>query len=100
MSALKFLSMRDLRMSTTQIKKMLMDDGTIIVTNNGKPAALMLEINESTLESVLTDLRKMRAKRAVTELQRAAKENGTSEMTMDEIDAEIADTRKERRKKA
>lgn len=100
MGAMKFLSMRDLRMSTTQIKKMLMDDGTIIVTNNGKPAALMLEINESTLESVLTDLRQVRAKRALRELQKESIAKGTSEMTMDEIEAEIETARREKRARA
>ncbi len=100
MGAMKFLSMRDLRMSTSQIKKMLMDDGTIIVTNNGKPAALMLEINESTLESVLTDLRQVRARRALKELQKTAAKSGKSEMTMDEIDAEITAARSEKRARA
>jgi hypothetical protein len=42
---MKFLSMRELRSSTTQIRNILSGDGKIVLTNNGKPAALMLEIN-------------------------------------------------------
>jgi PHD/YefM family antitoxin component YafN of YafNO toxin-antitoxin module len=94
---MKFLSMRELRSSTNQIRDMLAGDGKIIVTNNGKPTALMLEISENTLEETLVDLRRLRAKRALRELQEASAKNGTADMTMDAIDAEIAAARAERR---
>jgi PHD/YefM family antitoxin component YafN of YafNO toxin-antitoxin module len=93
---MKFLSMRELRSSTNQIKEMLANDGKIVVTNNGKPTALMLEISENTLEETLVDLRRLRAKRALRELQAASEANGTAAMTMEEIDAEIAAARAER----
>jgi hypothetical protein len=93
--SVKFLSMRELRSSTRQIKNMLANDGKIIVTNNGKPTALMMEINEDTMEGTLADLRQLRAKRALRELQAASVKQGTSKMTMDEIDAEITAARKE-----
>jgi hypothetical protein len=43
---MKFLSIRELRANTGQLKEMLSGDGKIILTTNGKPAALMIEVNE------------------------------------------------------
>lgn len=100
MSNMKFLSMRELRTSTSKIKEMLSEEGKIVVTNNGKPAALMLEINEASLEETLADLRQLQAKRALRELQNTAVKNGTASMSMDEINTEIATARKERIRKA
>jgi PHD/YefM family antitoxin component YafN of YafNO toxin-antitoxin module len=93
---MKFLTMRELRASTSQLKEMLDGDGKIVLTNNGKPAAIMLGVDESTLEGMLADLRQLRAKRALRELQLASVKNGSDTMTMDEIDAEIKAARKER----
>jgi PHD/YefM family antitoxin component YafN of YafNO toxin-antitoxin module len=100
MSNMKFLSMRELRTSTSKIKEMLSEEGKIVVTNNGKPAALMLEINEASLEETLADLRQLQAKRALRELQNTAVKNGTASMSLDEINTEIAAARKERIRKA
>jgi PHD/YefM family antitoxin component YafN of YafNO toxin-antitoxin module len=96
MSNMRFLSMRELRTSTSKIKEMLSEDGRIVVTNNGKPAALMLEASETTLEEMLSDLRQLQAKRALRELQTTAVKNGTASMSIDEINAEITAARKER----
>ena len=99
MSAIKFLSFRELRTDTGKIKEMLADDGKILVTNNGKPAAFMIAIDEYTLEETLNDLRQIRGLRAMREIQRQAAQNGLSEMTLEEINAEIAQARQERREK-
>lgn len=95
MGETRFLSMRDLRTSTGAINQILANDGKIIVTNNGKPTAIMLEVNESNLEDTLADIKFLRARRALRESRMAAIENGTDKMTMDEINAEIAAYRKE-----
>ena len=79
-----------------QVGKMLGKEDKIILTRNGKPSALMLYIDEDILESTLQDLRRVRAKRDLFDLQMQAIKNGTSEMTMDEINAEIMLARKER----
>jgi PHD/YefM family antitoxin component YafN of YafNO toxin-antitoxin module len=96
MANTKFLSMRELRSSTSQIREMLGDDGKIVVTNNGKPAALMLGVSEITLEEMLADIRRVQAKRALKELQMSAIQNGTASMTMEEINAEIASVHTEK----
>ncbi|MDR3365172.1 MAG: type II toxin-antitoxin system Phd/YefM family antitoxin [Clostridiales Family XIII bacterium] len=93
---MNFLSMRELRTQTAAIKTMLSNDGSIVVTNNGKPAALMIDINEDNFEDVLTDLRKLRAKRAIRLLQKQSEKAGMSGMQMEEIDAVVAAARRAR----
>ena len=56
----------------------------------------MIYTDESTLEDTLADLRRLRAKRDLLDLQMQAIENGTSGMSMDEINAEIKLARQER----
>ena len=76
---------------------MLANDGKIVVTNNGKPTALMLEINEENFETVLSDLRRIRAKRALSELQTTSAEQGRNMLTPEEINAEIDAARHKRK---
>jgi len=89
--------MRELRASTGEIKEFLAGNGRIVVTNNSKPVAFMVGVDESTLEETLDDWRKVRGFRILRALQQRAKENGLSDMTLDEINAEIAISRMERR---
>jgi len=96
MGTMNFLSFGELRSSTCEIDEMLTDNGRIILTNNGKPAAFMVAIDESSLEETLNDWQQIRAMRSLRKLQMQAEQNGLAEMTLDEINAEIADTRKAR----
>ena len=99
MGSLKFLSMRELRTATGEIKDILADNGKIVVTNNGKPAAFMVAIDENSLEETLEDWRRVVSLRALRDLQQQAQENDLSDMTLDEINSEIAASRRERREK-
>jgi hypothetical protein len=60
--------------------------------------AIIAEITEDTVEELLSALRRARAQAAVSRLRRAAAEQGLQRMTEAEIEAEIAQTRRERRK--
>jgi len=98
MGAMRFLSLRELRNETSKIKEFLSDDGKIVVTSNGKPTAFMIAVDESSFEEVLDDLRQVRGIRLMRELQRQATENGLSDMTLEDINNEIAKARKEKLK--
>jgi len=93
---MKFISIRELRSSTGQLKEMLSDDEKIVLTTNGKPAALMIEVSEDSLEEVLLDIRVARSRRAIRKLQEQSERSGLDSMTLDEINAEIAAARRER----
>ena len=95
MGNMRFLSMRELRTSTGEIKEILTGDGKIVVTAGGKPAAFMVAIDEESFEQTLEDWRQVRGLRAFRELQSQARESGLSNMTLDEINAEISASRTE-----
>jgi antitoxin (DNA-binding transcriptional repressor) of toxin-antitoxin stability system len=95
MTNMKFLSVRELRASTSKLKAMLADDGKIVLTTSGKPAALLLEVNETSLEELLFDLRQLQAKRALKLLRDAAEKRGTAGLSETEINTEITAARRE-----
>jgi len=60
MNSVSFLSFRELRTSTGKIEEMLANDNKIIVTGNGKPKALMIQINEMNFEDTLAQVNRMK----------------------------------------
>lgn len=92
----RFLSVRDLRSKSAQVWQDLPSERELVITNNGRPIAILAAISESNLEESLIAFRQARAVDAVAGLQRRSAENGTSSITSDEIDAEIRAVRKSR----
>jgi len=96
---MSFISLRELRTSTSKINDMLTDDGKIVVTSNGKPKAVMIQVNENDFEETLAVLNQIKLAKAINNIRRTAQSSGASEMSLDEINAEIAQSRKERRER-
>jgi len=99
MSGMNFLSFRELRTSTAKINDMLTDNGKIVVTSNGKPTAVMIQVNESNFEETLSVLNQVKLTKAINNLRASAQRSGAAEMTLKEINAEIALSRTERQKR-
>ena len=93
---MKFMSVRDLRSKSAQVWQDLPSERELIITNNGRPIAILAAISESNLEESLTAFRQARAVEAVASLQHRSVDHGTNALTMDEIDAEIGAVRKDR----
>ena len=93
---MKFVSIRDLRGKSAEIWKKLPGEREMIITSNGRPVAILAAVNESNLEESLSAFRQARAVEAVASLQRLSIEQGTDNISMDEIDAEIKAVRKKR----
>ena len=93
---MKFLSVRDLRGKSAQIWKELPDEREMVVTNNGRPIAILAAINETNLEESLAAFRRARAIEAVVSLQRKSLAKGMDRISLDEINAEIKSVRKKR----
>ena len=91
------VSIRDLYASPDKIAEQLKRTGQLILTNNDNPLAVMFDVDNSTLRDTLTDLRRIRVQRIMEAAQASARENGTSNMTLEEINAEIAAMRAERK---
>jgi antitoxin (DNA-binding transcriptional repressor) of toxin-antitoxin stability system len=93
---MRFLSVRDLRGKSAEIWKRLPGEREMIITNNGRPIAILAAINESNLEESLAAFRQARAVEAVASLQRRSVEQGTDKISMGEIEEEIKAVRRKR----
>ena len=97
---MQFLTIRELSKSPRETLAKMAEDGKAVLTNNGKPQALIIRIDESSFEKTLTLLQKLEFSQNLTDMRLASMRNGNSEMTLDEINAEIKATRKARQSKA
>ena len=82
-----FLSVREFRASSRGVWQKLSQDGKMVITNNGKPAALLLDLNGEDLEETLDVLRQVRAQRLFNRMRAAADKRGF--LSEKEIETEI-----------
>lgn len=88
MHPVDFYTVRDMRTTSKSIWNILTADGSVVITNNGKSAALTLDISDGSLEETLKAVRPMIAFNAMRE--RAAVNGFTTDA---EIETEIAAAR-------
>ena len=86
-----FYTVRDMRTTPKSLWDSLTADGGVVITNNGKPTALMLDVSDGSLEETLKAVRQVKAMAAFNTMRERAAMNGF--MMDDEIKAEIAVTR-------
>jgi hypothetical protein len=87
--------MRDLRNTPGKFWKTLKGDRAIALSVNGVPQAVVVSIPDGDLEAVVSLVTRVRAQQATEQARRISETKRTDQMSMDEIDAEIAATRKE-----
>jgi antitoxin (DNA-binding transcriptional repressor) of toxin-antitoxin stability system len=95
---MNFLSVRDLRTKSAAVWKALPKEREFVVTNNGRPVAILASVGEGDLEESLAAIRRARAMEAVATLQLQSAQNGTDRMSAREIELEIRAARKARRR--
>lgn len=93
---MKFVSVRELRDRTAQLWRDLEREKDLIVTNNGKPVAILTATDSDSFERSLGEIRRCRAGDALSVLQRNAAERGLDTLSMDDIDTEIQASRNRR----
>lgn len=96
---MKFITVRDIRTSPAKIWKELPEEQEMVITNNGKPIALLTPLSDESLEETISAVRQARAIEAVRVIQQSAKAGGLDTMTQAEIEDEIRQSRAERRRK-
>ncbi len=89
-----FISVRDLRNQPAKIWKRLREEGELVITNNGKPIAIMSPVDGKNFEKVLRALRKAFVEVSMQEMWKISEDKGTSKMSMEEIEKEVKETRK------
>lgn len=92
---MNFYSIKDLRVETKNICENIRQNGEAVITNNGKPTLLILDISDNDLEELLRAVRQAKAMIAFNSMRATAARAGY--MTETEIEAEIARSRAERR---
>jgi prevent-host-death family protein len=95
MNIMQFVTVRDFRNSSKEIWDKLRRDEEIVITNNGKPTALLLNIPEDNFEETLQSVRQAKAMREFNSMREEAAERGF--LSDDEIEAEIQAYRREKR---
>ena len=94
---MKFVTIRELRSKTPTIRKDLDQDREIVLTANGRPFAVVSRIEPDSVEEELQAIRRARAKVAVERVRAHAKAKGLNRLTLDDIDAMVAEARRQRR---
>ena len=90
---MNFYSIRDLCTETKSICEYIQSSGEAVITNNGKPAILMLDISDDNFEEVVQAVRQVKAMIAFNSMRKTAEDNGF--MSEEEIEAEIHAARNE-----
>ena len=90
---MKFVTVRDFRNSPSNIWKKLPSERELIITNNGKPIALLTPLNDETLEDTVSAVRRAKAINAMKKMQEISVFLGNDKMTLGEINKIINDTR-------
>ena len=96
---MQFLTIRELSKSPKETMAKLTDDGKAVLTNNGKPQALLFKIDGNSFEKTLSMLQKLEFMQNLTEMRLTSAESGGSQMTLSEINAEIKAARQNRKAK-
>ena len=86
-----FYTIRDLRQTPKEIWVDLQAKGEVVITNNGKPAALMLDLSGEAFDEMLRAVRQAKAMIAFNRMRARAAQAGF--LTEEEIEAEIAAAR-------
>ena len=89
---MNFYTVRDLRNTPKSIWERLAADGEVIITNNGKPTAMMIDIADDRFEETVKAVRQAKAMIAFNSMRQKAAAEGY--MTDEEIEAEIAAARR------
>ncbi|MDR3120520.1 MAG: hypothetical protein LBU58_04200 [Clostridiales bacterium] len=94
---MEFVSMREFTASPKETQKKLSVGGELVVTNNGRPTMLVIDITNRDFLRVIDHLRRQEALDILSQIQMDSVRNGADALSMEEIDAEIAAYRQEKR---
>ncbi len=90
---MEFVTVRDLRIRSAEIWEKLREQGELVLTNNGKPIAILSGVEQNSVEEVLGMVRRARAQAAVSRLRQAAAQMGVDHLSLDDVNDEIAAVR-------
>ncbi|MGO8693159.1 MAG: type II toxin-antitoxin system Phd/YefM family antitoxin [Rectinemataceae bacterium] len=93
---MKFMAMRELRNESSKFLQTLEPEEDVVLTNNGKPVAIISHVTEDNFEDTLRSMRRSRALRALGRVQTQSVRAETDRLSDEDIAAEIEAVRKAR----
>jgi hypothetical protein len=95
---MQFVPYQTLRNEPSALRKKLESEGELIVTVDGKPFALMINLNESEdVQDILLMVSRLKAQMAVRSIRNQAHKDGLDKMTLKDANAIIKKTRMQRK---
>ncbi len=88
---MNFYSVRDLRTDSKSMWADLNSGDEVVLTNNGKPSALIIDIPEGSFDEIVQAVRQAKAMIALNSMRRKAAREGF--MTDDDIESIIVEAR-------
>lgn len=94
---LKYISLRDLRNTPGALWRKLRGGGTVAITSEGRPRALVIGLEPEDLPEAVRLVARLRAQQAVSRMRAQARASGTADLGPEDIASEIGAARRARR---
>jgi hypothetical protein len=94
---MEFVPYRILRNQPSELRKKLDEKGELVVTVDGEPMAIMLQIPKGSLEDLVLLLSQVRAQLAVATIREQARKSGLNKMIVEQVNVLVKETRAARR---
>jgi hypothetical protein len=96
---MEFVPYRLMRNQPNELRKKLEQQGELVVTVDGEPMAIMLQVPKGSLEDLVMLVAQVRAQLAVARVRQQARQSEKSQMTDEEIEAIVQEARSKHRTK-
>lgn len=94
---MNLIAIKDLK-QPRRLKERLSSEKELLLTSDGKPVAILVEVGPADdPEAVIQAVRDSRSRLALARVRESARRAGTNGMSLQDIEKEIAVSRKERR---
>ena len=95
---MEFIPYRVLRNEPTALRKKLEDEGELVVTVDGKPFAVMIDLaSGENMDDILLMVSRLRAQMAARAIRSQARRDGLDKLSEEQVDELIQKTRAERK---
>ena len=96
---MEFVPYRLMRNQPKELRKKLEKQGELVITVDGEPMAIMLQVPKGSLEDLVMLVSQVRAQLAVAGIRQSARQSGKNQITDEEINSVIQEARAKRRTK-
>ena len=95
---MEFIPYRVLRNEPTTLRKKLEDQGELVITVDGKPFAVMIDLaGGENMDDILLMVSRLRAQMAARAIRSQARRDGLDKLSEEQVEALIQKTRAERK---